>query len=263
MSNPDKLFNKESIIALQSIIIKEITRYFRIWVQTLLPPAITMSLYFVIFGQLIGSRVGNMEGVSYMEYITPGIIMMSVITNSYSNVVSSFFSAKFQRNIEEMLVSPVPTLFILLGYVFGGVSRGLLTGIIVTIVAYQFVDIQVHNWFILFFVVILTSMLFATGGLVNAIFAKKFDDISIVPTFILTPLTYLGGVFYSIKLLPEFWQSISLANPILYMVNAFRYGFLGFADIEISHALGLISIFIISLLSVAYYLLSKGIGIRS
>ena len=256
-------YNKASFIALQSILIKEITRYFRIWVQTLLPSAITMSLYFVIFGQLIGARVGEMDGVSYMEYITPGIIMMSVITNSYSNVVSSFFSAKYQRNIEEMLVSPVPTLFILLGYVFGGVSRGLLTGIIVTIVASQFVDIQVSNWFILFFVVILTSMLFATAGLVNAVFAKKFDDISIVPTFILTPLTYLGGVFYSIKLLPEFWQTISLANPILYMVNAFRYGFLGFSDIEITHALVLISVFIITLFSLAYYLLAKGIGIRT
>ena len=257
------MFNKQAFIALQSIFIKEVTRYFRIWVQTLLPPAITMTLYFVIFGQLIGSRVGQMGGVSYMEYITPGIIMMSIITNSYSNVVSSFFSAKFQRSIEEMLVAPVPTLFILLGYIFGGVSRGLLTGIIVTLVATQFVDIKVHSWTILFFVVILTSMLFATGGLVNAIFAKKFDDISIVPTFILTPLTYLGGVFYSISLLPEIWQNVSLANPILYMVNAFRFGFLGFSDIDITHALVLISVFIIGLFTLAYYLLAKGIGMRA
>lgn len=257
------MYNKAAFIALQSIIIKEITRYFRIWVQTLLPPAITMTLYFVIFGQLIGSRVGQMGGVSYMEYITPGIIMMSVITNSYSNVVSSFFGAKFQRSIEEMLVSPVPTLFILLGYVLGGVTRGLLTGIIVTLVASQFVEINIHHWGILFFVVILTSMLFATAGLVNAVFAKKFDDISIVPTFILTPLTYLGGVFYSIKLLPEFWQGVSLANPILYMVNAFRYGFLGLSDIAIADALTLICLFIIGLFSLAYYLLAKGIGIRT
>lgn len=257
------MYDKQAFIALQSIIVKEISRYFRIWVQTLLPPAITMSLYFVIFGQLIGSRVGQMDGVSYMEYITPGIIMMAVITNSYSNVVSSFFSAKFQRSIEEMLVSPVPTLFILLGYVLGGVSRGLLTGIIVTIVAAQFVELQVSSWSVLIVVVVLTSMLFATGGLVNAVFAKKFDDISIVPTFVLTPLTYLGGVFYSIKLLPDFWQNVSLANPILYMVNAFRYGFLGFSDIEIGTALTLIGVFIVSLLSLAYYLLAKGIGIRS
>jgi ABC-2 type transport system permease protein len=257
------MYNKQAFIALYSILVKEVSRYFRIWVQTLLPPAITMSLYFVIFGQLIGSRVGEMDGVSYIEYITPGIIMMSVITNSYSNVVSSFFSAKFQRSIEEMLVSPVPTLFILLGYIFGGVSRGLLTGLIVTLVASQFVNIEIHHWGILIFVVTLTSMLFATGGLVNAIFAKKFDDISIVPTFILTPLTYLGGVFYSIKLLPEFWQTVSLGNPILYMVNAFRYGFLGFSDIDISVALILISSFIIALFALAYYLLDKGIGIRS
>jgi len=258
-----KVYNRQAFIALQSIITKEITRYFRIWIQTLLPPAITMSLYFVIFGKLIGSRVGMMEGVSYMEYITPGIIMMSVITNSYSNVASSFYSAKFQRNIEELLVAPVPTLFILLGYVFGGVSRGLITGVIVTLVATQFVDLQIHNYAIVFFVIFLTSMMFATAGLVNAVFAKSFDDISIIPTFVLTPLTYLGGVFYSIKMLPDFWQNISLANPVLYMVNGFRYGFIGFSDIPIEHALILISVFILALFSVAYYLLVKGIGIRS
>lgn len=257
------LLDKTSLIALNSIIGKEVSRYFRIWIQTLLPPAITMSLYFVIFGQLIGERVGKMDGVSYMEYITPGIIMMSVITNSYSNVVSSFFSAKFQKSIEEMLVSPVPTLYILLGYVLGGVSRGVLIGAIVTVVASQFISIHISNWVVLITVVVLTSMLFATAGLVNAIFANKFDDISIVPTFILTPLTYLGGVFYSIKLLPEFWQSVSLANPILYMVNAFRYGFLGISDINITHALTLIAVFIISLFSLAYYLLARGIGIRT
>jgi len=258
-----KVYNKEAFIALQSIIIKEITRYFRIWIQTLLPPAITMSLYFVIFGQLIGSRVGLMEGVSYMEYITPGIIMMSVITNSYSNVASSFYSAKFQRNIEELLVAPVPTLFILLGYVLGGTSRGLITGVIVTLVASQFVELHIENWGLVVFVIVLTSMMFATAGLVNAVFAKSFDDISIIPTFVLTPLTYLGGVFYSIKMLPEFWQNISLANPVLYMVNAFRYGFIGFSDIPIENAVVLILVFIVGLFSLAYYLLVKGIGIRS
>ena len=216
---------RENLVALQSILSKEITRYFRIWVQTLLPPAITMTLYFVIFGNLIGSRVGEMGGVSYMAYITPGIIMMSVITNSYSNVVSSFFSAKFQRHIEELLVAPVPNIYILLGYIGGGVSRGLLTGAIVTLVSLFFVDLQIHNVAVVCIVILLTSTLFALGGFINAVFAKKFDDISIVPTFILTPLTYLGGVFYTITLLPDVWQKISLANPILYMVNAFRYGF--------------------------------------
>ncbi|PHS14808.1 MAG: ABC transporter permease [Kangiella sp.] len=259
----NKVYTKEAFTALKSIINKEITRYFRIWIQTLLPPAITTSLYFVIFGKLIGSRVGLMDGVSYMEYITPGLIMMAVITNSYSNVASSFFSAKFQRNIEELLVSPVPTLYILLGYVLGGVSRGLFIGIIVTIVASQFVDLHIQNYALVFFVIILTSMMFATAGLVNAVFAKSFDDISIVPTFILTPLTYLGGVFYSIKMLPEFWQNVSMANPVLYMVNAFRYGFLGFSDIPIENAIILILLFIVSLFSLAYYLLSRGIGIRA
>jgi ABC-2 type transport system permease protein len=258
-----KIYNKQAFIALQSIIVKEVTRYFRIWIQTLLPPAISMTLYFVIFGQLIGSRVGLIDGVTYMEYITPGIIMMSVITNSYSNVASSFYSAKYQRNVEELLVAPVPTLFILLGYVFGGASRGLITAVIVTLVASQFVELNINHWGVVIFVVFLTSMMFATAGLVNAVFAKSFDDISIIPTFVLTPLTYLGGVFYSIKMLPEFWQGISMANPVLYMVNAFRYGFFGFSDIPIENAIILILVFIVALFSTAYYLLVKGIGIRS
>lgn len=257
------LFHKESIIALQSIFTKEVSRYCRIWTQTLLPPAITMALYFVIFGQLIGSRVGKMDGIDYVEYIAPGIIMMSVITNSYANVVSSFFSAKFQRSIEEMIVAPVPTLYILLGYVAGGVTRGLITGVVVTLVASQFVDFNIHSYLIVVGVVFLTSVLFATAGLINAIYARKFDDISIVPTFVLTPLTYFGGVFYSISLLPEFWQNFSLFNPVLYMVNAFRFGFLGLSDIQISHALILIVCFIVALFAFAYYLLARGIGIRS
>ncbi|NNJ72015.1 MAG: ABC transporter permease [Enterobacterales bacterium] len=252
-----------NFVAFKSILHKEISRYTRIWVQTLLPPAITMTLYFVIFGNLIGSRIGTMGGYTYMEYIVPGLIMMSVITNSYSNVVSSFFSAKFQRSIEEMMVAPVPNAVILSGYVIGGVSRGMLTGIIVTTVSTFFVDIQINNIFIVFGVVIMTSIMFALAGFVNAVFAKSFDDISIVPTFILTPMTYLGGVFYSIALLPEFWQKASMINPILYMVNAFRYGFLGTSDIDITVAISLIAVFIVILASVAMYLLNKGIGLRS
>ena len=252
-----------NFVAFKSILHKEISRYTRIWVQTLLPPAITMTLYFVIFGNLIGSRIGTMGGFTYMEYIVPGLIMMSVITNSYSNVVSSFFSAKFQRSIEEMMVAPVPNAVILSGYVIGGVSRGILTGIIVTTVSTFFVDIEINNLFIVFGVVIMTSIMFALAGFVNAVFAKSFDDISIVPTFILTPMTYLGGVFYSIALLPEFWQKASMINPILYMVNAFRYGFLGTSDINITVAISLIAVFIVILSSVAMYLLNKGIGLRS
>ncbi|WMS87171.1 ABC transporter permease [Pleionea litopenaei] len=254
---------QQNLVALQSILTKEITRYFRIWIQTLLPPAITMSLYFVIFGNLIGSRVGEMGGVSYMAYITPGIIMMSVITNSYSNVVSSFFSAKFQRHIEELLVAPVPNIYILLGYIGGGVSRGLITGAIVTGISLFFVDLQIHNWLVVFIVILLTSILFALGGFINAVFAKKFDDISIVPTFILTPLTYLGGVFYTITLLPDFWQKVSMANPILYMVNAFRYGFLGYSDISLVTAFSIIGLFIVALFSFSLYLLNTGKGLKS
>lgn len=252
-----------NLVAFKTIVTKEIIRWTRIWTQTLLPPAITMTLYFVIFGNLIGSRVGEMDGFGYMEYIVPGLIMMSVITNSYGNVVSSFFSAKYQRSIEEMMVSPVSNWVILFGYVGGGVLRGLLTGLIVTIIASFFVDLKIYNYFVVISVVFLTSVLFAIGGFINAVFARKFDDVAIVPTFILTPLTYLGGVFYSISLLPEFWQGVSKANPIIYMVNAFRYGFLGASDIAIEVAFGLILVFIAALTGLAIYLLNRGIGLRA
>ncbi|MAD74250.1 MAG: ABC transporter permease [Rheinheimera sp.] len=251
------------LIALQSILSKEIIRFMRIWVQTLVPPAITMSLYFVIFGSLIGSRIGDMGGFSYMEFIVPGLIMMAVITNSYANVASSFFSAKFQRNVEELLVAPVPNYLIVLGYVGGGMTRGILVGLIVTILSLFFVDIQIHNLAIIIVTVILTSMLFALGGLINAIYAKTFDDISIIPTFVLTPLTYLGGVFYSLQMLPGFWQNVAALNPIVYMVNAFRYGFLGFSDVSLVLALTVVISFIVVMFSFALYLISRGVGLRS
>jgi len=257
------MFNHPNFIALSSIVHKEISRYTRIWVQTLLPSSITMTLYFVIFGNLIGSRIGQMGGYSYMEFIVPGLIMMSVITNSYSNVVSSFFSTKFQRSIEEIMVAPVPNVVILMGYVAGGVSRGMITGLIVTLVSLFFVDIEISNPLLVIMVVVLTSIMFSLAGFVNAVFAKSFDDISIVPTFILTPLTYLGGVFYSISLLPEFWQiphSQILREKTLLKL---RYGFLGTSDINIWVAVALILFFIISLASVAMFLLSRGIGLRS
>jgi len=250
-------------IAFKSILIKECTRFLRIWVQTLVPPAITMTLYFVIFGNLIGSRIGEMGGFDYMAFIVPGLIMMSVITNSYSNVASSFYSAKFQRNIEELLVAPVPNYIIVLGYVGGGMLRGLLVGFIVTCVSMLFVDIQIHSYAALILTVLMTAMVFSLAGLINAVFANSFDDISIIPTFILTPLTYLGGVFYSLSLLPEFWQSVSKINPIVYMVNAFRYGFLGVSDVDLSFAFGMIVTFVVIFFSIAMYLINKGIGIRS
>ncbi|GEM73923.1 ABC transporter permease [Vibrio sagamiensis] len=246
-----------------SLLSKEINRFTRIWVQTLVPPAITMTLYFIIFGSLIGSRIGDMEGFSYMEYIVPGLIMMSVITNSYSNVASSFFSSKFQRNIEELMVAPVPSYVIILGFVMGGVVRGLLVGTIVTGVSLFFVELNVDHWGIIIATVFMTSVVFSLGGLINAVYAKTYDDISIIPTFVLTPLTYLGGVFYSISLLPEFWQGVSKLNPIVYMVNAFRYGFLGVSDVGIVTSFSVLTIFVVALYAVAHFLVTKGIGLRS
>ncbi len=249
-------------IAYQTILTKEILRFSRIWIQTLIPPAITTTLYFLIFGQLIGSRIGQMDGLDYNQFIVPGLILMSVITNSYSNVVSSFFSCKYQRHIEELLISPVPNWIILAGYVSGGVARGVIVGIIVTLVAKFFADFTIHSYLLTVTVFILTSILFALCGFINAVYAKTFDDISIIPTFILTPLTYLGGIFYSIQLLPSFWQNLSLFNPVLYMINAFRYGVLGISDIDISTALMIIVSFIVALVLFSLYLLNRGIGIK-
>ncbi|NDO74867.1 MULTISPECIES: ABC transporter permease [Shewanella] len=251
------------LVAFKSILIKEINRFTRIWIQTLVPPAITMTLYFLIFGNLVGSRIGEMGGVSYMEFIAPGLIMMSVITNSYSNVASSFFSAKFQRNLEELIVAPVPHYVMIAGYVGGGVARGLLVGLIVTLVAMFFVDLSVQHLGLVIVTVFLTSVLFALGGLINAVFAKSFDDISIIPTFVLTPLTYLGGVFYSLSLLPDFWRGVSALNPVVYMINVFRYGFLGFADMSVPLSIGVMLGFCAGLWLLAYYLISRGIGLRS
>lgn len=250
-------------IALKSILHKEVHRFMRIWIQTLVPPAITISLYFVIFGELIGSRIGQMGGFDYMSFIVPGLIMMSVITNSYSNVASSFYSAKWQHNIEEMLVAPVPNWVIVAGYVGGGMARGMLVGLIVTLVSLLFVDIKIHNFWVIIATVCLTSATFSLGGLINAIFASSFDDISIIPTFILTPLTYLGGVFYSISLLPDFWQGVSQINPIVYMVNAFRYGFLGITDVSLTIAFSVLGVFIVSLFTLAMVLITKGVGLRT
>lgn len=250
-------------IALSTIVRKEIVRFTRIWGQTLLPPVITMALYFVIFGTLIGSRIGEMDGFSYMEFVVPGLIMMSIITNSYSNVVSSFFSVKFQRSIEEVLVSPTPNYIILLGYVSGGVARGLLVGIIVTLVSLFFTDLKIYSLVITTSIVILTAVVFALAGFLNALFARSFDDISIIPTFVLTPLTYLGGVFYSISLLSDFWQGVSKLNPILYMVNAFRFGILGISDINVAIAFIGVTVFILILASICLWLLANGARLRS
>ncbi|MBL4608545.1 MAG: ABC transporter permease [Pseudomonadales bacterium] len=252
----------EIAIALFTLVHKEIRRFMRIWVQTLVPPAITMTLYFVIFGNLIGSRIGEMGGFDYMQYVVPGLIMMSVITNSYANVASSFYSHKFQHCVEEILVSPMPNWVILFGFVIGGAVRGILVGILVSLLSLFFTKLQVDNLFVTILVIILTALLFALAGFINGIFANKFDDIAIIPTFILTPLTYLGGVFYSLDLLPDFWRAVSMVNPIVYMVNAFRYGILGVSDVDVYFSIGMIGFFVVIFTVFSLWLLNRGVGIR-
>ncbi|WP_200158872.1 ABC transporter permease [Allochromatium vinosum] len=250
-------------VTFQTILGKEVLRFSRIWVQTILPSVITTTLYFVIFGRLIGDRIGSMDGFAYLDFIVPGLVLMGVITNSYSNVVSSFYSSKFSRYIEELLVSPAPNWVILAGYVAGGVARGLTVGVAVLLVAMFFTEIRIHDPLTMLLIGVMTATLFSLGGFINAIYANSFDDISIVPTFVLTPLTYLGGVFYSIELLPEFWQTVSLANPVLYMVNAFRHGLLGVSDIPLGLAFGMILICIVILAAYSLFLLRRGVGIKT
>ena len=257
------MFSNHKYIAFETIVTREVRRFSRIWLQTLVPPAITIGLYFVIFGNLVGRRIGEMGGFQYMEFIMPGLIMMSVIQNSYSNVVSSFYSQKFQKTVEELLVAPIPNYIILSGLIVGGMCRGLAVGAIVTFIALIFSDLQIEYPFITVTVILLTSILFSLAGFINAIFANSFDDISIIPTFILTPLIYLGGVFYSVQLLPAFWQFVSGLNPIFYMVNAFRYGILGSSDVDVRWAFLILGVFILGLYVSCIWLLRSGKGIRS
>jgi ABC-2 type transport system permease protein len=245
-----------------TIILRECSRIVRIWGQTIVPSAVTATLYFVIFGSLIGRRVGQMGGFDYMQYIAPGLIMMAVITNAYGNVVSSFFGAKFQRFLEEIMVSPLPNWVIVAGYVGGGVLRGLLVGGVVTVVSLIFTHLAVHHVFVIIAAVLLTAIVFALGGFINAVFAKNFDQINWIPTFILTPLTYFGGVFYSISLLPEWAQRLSYANPILHMVNAFRYGFLGTSDVNLGVAFTIMTGAAVGLFWLAVTLMNRGTGMR-
>jgi ABC-2 type transport system permease protein len=249
-------------VGFRTIVIREFSRIIRIWGQTLVPPAITATLYFIIFGSLIGRRIGEMGGVTYMQYIAPGLIMMSVITNSYGNVVSSFFGAKFGRHIEELLVAPLPNWLIVSGYVAGGLLRGLLVGLVVTVIALFFTHLHVEHVVVVIPAVLLTAIAFSLLGFINAVFAKNFDQISFVPTFILTPMTYLGGVFYSIAMLPDWAQHVSRANPILYMVNAFRYGFLGQSDVNIGLSFALMVLAVAVLFATCVWLMEKGTGTR-
>jgi len=252
----------EQYVAFITILSKEVRRFMRIWTQTLLPSAITMSLYFVIFGALIGDRIGVMGGFSYMEFVVPGLIMMAIVTNSYSNVVSSFFGSKFNQSVEELLVSPTPNYVILMGYVLGGVIRGILVAFIVTGVSMFFTKLHIHSYFVVIAIVLMTSTLFALAGFINAVYANSFDDISIVPTFILTPLIYLGGVFYSMDLLPDFWANVSKLNPLVYVVNAFRYGVLGASDVSLPLAFGMIGLFTVVAFTFSMHLLNSGTRLR-
>ena len=252
----------EQYVAFMTIVRKEIKRYLRIWTQTLLPSAITMSLYFVIFGSLIGSRIGEMGGFTYMQFVVPGLIMMAIVTNSYSNVVSSFFGSKFNHSVEELLVSPTPNYIILLGYIAGGISRGLLVAVVVTTVSLFFTRLQIHSPVVVVLVVLMTSTLFALAGFINAVYANNFDDISIIPTFVLTPLIYLGGVFYSMDLLPDFWAGVSKLNPLVYVVNAFRYGVLGVSDVSLPFAFGMIALFTVLAFTYSMHLLNSGKRLR-
>jgi ABC-2 type transport system permease protein len=257
--NPAQIF-----IAYQTIARREMIRIFRIWSQTLLPPVITQSLYFVIFGGFVGSQIATrFNGLKYIEFIIPGLVMLSVITASFSNVVGSFFGAKFQKNIEELLVSPTPNWVIILGYITGGIVRGLLVGFIVFLVSFSFTNVQIQNPLVTFIFVFLTAVVFSLAGLINAIFATKFDDIALFPTFVLTPLTYLGGVFYSINQLPDFWQNVSKLNPIVYMIDGFRYGFYGTSDLNIWFSFGMLIAFTFGFYGLALYLLNKGTGLKS
>ena len=251
-----------ALISLSTIVRREWLRMIRISGQVFLPPVITMSLYFLIFGTLIGARIGSINGMPYPHYIAPGLIMMTIINNAYSNVSSSFFSNRFQKNIEELLISPTPNFIILLGYVLGGVIRSIVVGLLVTIVTLFFIPLQIHSYTIVIFTALLVSTSFALAGFTNAILARTFDDIMLIPTFILTPLTYLGGVFYSVNMLSPFWKKISLYNPIFHMVNSFRYGMLGFSDTNINVAISFISFLVISLTILNLHLLEKGTGLK-
>ena len=254
---------RSNLTALYTIVHREARRFLRIWPQTLLPPAITMVLYFVIFGNLIGSRIGTMDGISYMDFIVPGLVMMSVIQNSYGNISSSFFGAKFGRHVEELLVSPMPNWVIVGGYVAGSVLRGLMVGVIVMCIAMLFTTVRIPYPLVTISSVLLGAIIFSLAGFINAIFAQKFDDVAIVPTFILTPLTYLGGVFYSIKLLPPWAEAATYANPIFHMVNAFRFGLLGVSDVSLAVAYVLMLSFVLVLSVVALWLMKNGVGLRS
>ncbi len=245
-----------------TIVRKDVVRLFRIWTQTLLPPAITTGLYFLIFGKFIGSQIAPINGHSYMQFIVPGLVMMSIIVNAFMNTAFTFFSAKFMKHIEEILVSPTPYLILILGIISGGIVRAFITGAVIIGLAMFFTHIPIFSFPIILAFFFLTSTLFSLAGLINGVFGTSFDSVSIFPTFVLTPLTYLGGVFYSVSVLPHFWQVVSLFNPILYMINGFRYGFLGTSDTSVSLSFAILCVFNLLLAGVAWWLFKTGRGLR-
>ena len=249
-------------VAYMTLVRREVKRFMRIWIQTLTPPVVTTSLYFLIFGKLIGSRVGLVNGVSYIDFIAPGLIMMSLLTNAYSNVSSSFFSSKFQKNIEEQLVSSMPDYLIVLGYVTGGVFRALVVGAIVAVVAVFFTGIEIKHLFLTILIAVLSAIVFSFAGLINGLYAKTFDDISLMPTFVLAPLIYLGGVFYSLSMLPEIWQTVAKINPLLYVVNGFRYSILGVSDVPFMLTIIVLFFLVGVLFFIAIHLLKSSTGVR-
>jgi len=257
------MIKKEFLIAYQTIVRKEFVRFARIWIQTILPSVITIFLYITIFGNFIGDRIGVISDFNYIDYIIPGLVIMPIISNSYMNVVGSFYSSRFQKSHEEMMVSPVPDYIILLGYISGGVIRAFVVGIAVFFVTTIFTDIPVYNMWLVILITFLTSFLFSTAGFINAVYAKSFDDINIVTTFVLTPLTYLGGTFYSIDALPQVWQDISVFNPIAYIISSYRFAFLGLEETSLALSLSIVVVLIIILFFVALMILSKGIGIKN
>ena len=254
---------RQLFISFYTILRKDVIRIFRIWSQTLLPSVVTSVLYFLVFGSVLGSRIGEIHGVSYIHFVIPGLVMLAVITNSFSNVATTFFMSKFfVRSIDEILVSPTPPWIIIAGFIGGGVIRGVTVGILVFLTALFFAIPPVTHPFIVIFFLILSSLIFSLAGLVNGIYAKNFDGISIIPTFVLTPLVYLGGVFYSVQSLPLWAQAVSGLNPIFYLINGFRYGFLGFSDVSLILATGVLLGLIAILLCVNYYFLKTGLGLK-
>ncbi|QJC36312.1 ABC transporter permease [Enterobacteriaceae endosymbiont of Donacia cincticornis] len=247
------------LIALYTLIKKEINRFIRIWIQTLIPPIMTILLYFIIFGNFISNNINKISGFSYVQFITPGLIMMSIINNSYSNVASSLFNAKFNRSIEELLIAPIPTNIIILGYISGGILRSIIICIFLTITATFFISLHIYSWLFFIIFIFLTSVLFSLLGLLTAIFAKNFDDINFIPTFILTPLTYLGGVFYTTNILSSFWQKILKINPIYYIISVFRYSFLGIHTVSLFLTIKILFFFIVILYLLIFILIEKKI----